>query len=221
MGNFAIAFVGRVGSSYLEGLLASHPDVTCFGEFLSHPPVSEGTAVEVAAHLDRAVRNATTAVVGFKLPFCSLPLPSGILETLAARDYRFVHLQRDNKLDQFLSMRLAQVNNAWRSDIGTYAVERIHVDAGAAVVSINAFLSYETAIEEMLSGTFPYLPVCYDEVVSGEALPAILDFLGLDERPLTSGFQRQRRGSQRDSIANYEEIAAVLEDEGLGRFLTG
>ncbi len=219
MAYFAIAFVGRVGSSYLQGLVDSHPDASCKAEIVSHPPISEGEASQVAAHIDATIGSARTPVAGFKLAFCSLPLPSGILETLEARHYRFLHIERRNKLDQYLSMRLAQVNAAWRSDRGSYDIERIELDPADLLAAIKRFISYEAAIEQQLSGRFPYHRVLYEDVVSGKAIPRVLDFLGLEPKPLTSAFRRQRRISQRDSIANYEEVAAALAANGFDRLL--
>jgi LPS sulfotransferase NodH len=165
------------------------------------------------------MHSADASVAGFKLPFCSVPLPAGILDTLSARDCRFVHIQRRNKLDQFLSMRLAQVNNAWRSDDGAYEVEQLYIDPAEAISCIRKFISYEILIEETLSGRFPYHQVVYEEVVTGEALPGVLDFLGLEPRPLTSVFLKQRQASQRYTIANYDEVAAAIRRSGFRRFL--
>ena len=219
MVHFAIAFVGRVGSSYLQALIDSHPDAACLGEIVSHPPISEGTASEVQARLDERIGATGKPVAGFKLAFCSVPLPAGILETLAARHYRFVHIERRNKFDQYLSMRLAQVNGVWRSDRGAYDVTCIHLDPDDAIEMIRTYTSYETAIADRLSGAFPYHHVFYEDVVSGDALPGILEFLGLEPKPLTSVFHKQREASQRDSIANYAEVAAALEANGFGHFI--
>lgn len=221
MTRFAIACVGRVGSSFLESLIDSHPDASCFGEIVSHPPVSLGSAAEVATFLDRTLQAALTPVSGFKLPFFSLPLPEGIMTTLSERGFRFVHIQRKNKFDQYLSMRLAQVNNAWRSDTGSYGVDRIHIEPEEALRHIAGFSSLEIQIPEQIGSAFPYHPVSYEDVVSGDALPGLLDFLGLTRRPLTSVYQRQRRTSQRDAIVNYDEVATALIANGLGHLLEG
>ena len=65
---FVIGFVGRVGSSHLEGLLNSHPEVQCRGEILSRMQL-ENSRETCRERLDRLVHSSPKTASGFKLPW--------------------------------------------------------------------------------------------------------------------------------------------------------
>jgi hypothetical protein len=203
---FAIVFVGRVGSSFLEGLLDSHPDAQCLGEIIvpnmatPHEPLD--TFREV---LDQSVHLSGFVASGFKLPLFTIQRRRDILDLLAAKSYKVIHITRRNKLDQYLSMRLAQVNNAWRSDYGAYVMPSIGVNPWRAAKVMKRFKFFDEQIRRLVSG-FPYLHVEYEDILATRDFSGILSFLGLQNRPLTCRYERQRAIPRQQAISNFADL---------------
>jgi hypothetical protein len=220
MRRFAIAFSGRAGSSFLEGLLDSHPDVRCYGEiFADHPAARTLSEEETRTRLDEMIHQEPgVAACGFKLPFCTVAQPPRMTDILMDGGYRIIHLTRRNKLEQVVSYFLATTNTAWRSDFGSYTTDRASLDPDFVLDQIAELTAFDSATREMIAG-FPVLPICYEDIVTEEALPAVLGFLGLPPAALTSRYERQRRLPIRDTLLNYDAVALALESRGLGHFL--
>lgn len=211
---FVIAFVGRTGSSYLEALLDSHPDAQCFGEVILPGAFADNSAAGIAAFLDKKIHTTDLKASGFKLPLGAIETPPGIFDVMTAKDYRVIHITRRDKLDQYLSMQLAIKNSAWRSDYGRYSTQRIRIDTKDMLRYIERFATLDRQIAEM-TAAFPYLHVEYEDILANQAIPNVLDFLGLSRHPLTSKYERQRSLSQGESIENYDEVTIALANAGL------
>jgi len=88
---FVITFVGRQGSSYLEGLLHSHPQASCLGEIFAPGELSQTTSIP--DYLDEKVVNATCTASGFKLSIFHIQDKPDIVPVLRDRNYRIVRLK--------------------------------------------------------------------------------------------------------------------------------
>lgn len=206
---FVIVFVGRQGSSFLEGLLNSHPDARCEGEIFS-PTGNYFSACghrDVGRYLEEFLHADPHRAVGFKMPWVSLldhPEAWDVLERLG---YRLIHLTRDNLLDQYISMMLAKLNNAWRSDFGKTKIKRFHADFEQAEFHFRSWAGQDEMLRRV-SRSYPSIHITYEQLVGGEGVAAALDFLDLKPVPLKSRFKRQRSGSQSEIIENYAEMKA-------------
>lgn len=220
MQRFMIAFTGRVGSSFLEALLDSHPDAKCYGEiFADHPSARTLTESDVRSRLAEMVDAQTgLTACGFKLPFCTVVQPPGILGVLRDSGYSVLHVTRRNKLEQAISRHLATINNAWRSDFGSYVIDKVNIDPSHLVEQVVEMSALDRTIQQSLS-EFDFLEVAYEDLASGAALPGVLAFLGLPNAPLTSKYDRQRRLSVRDTLLNYDDVAMALYAAELDQYL--
>lgn len=210
---FAIVFVGRQGSSYLEALLNSHPDCCSEGELLSPAgPFSRCGHDDIARFLGENLHATGLPAVGFKMPLSSCQHRPGSWDILRGFGYRMIRLTRENLLDQYISMVLARLNNAWRSDFAPTTIHRFRADLPAARKRIAQLAADDETVRQMVADEHS-VHATYEELVKGSRLPEILDFLDLPPAPLTSVYEKQRPPlSQSEIIENYEEMKDYFAD---------
>lgn len=227
MGNrtfFAIVFVGRQGSSYLQGLLNSHPDATCEGELFSPTARLLADVIRrrtisfrnsrhstVGSYLLKKLHKKNSKAVGFKMPYLSLVEHPDAIDAFKTFRYRIIRLSRDNLLDQFISFRLATLNDAWRSDRGSTTVTRFSAEPRDVEDAFRNWTRWDAELSAMTE-TLPNLHVTYEELVGGPGVSRSLEFLELPSIPLHSPFKRQRSGTQSEIIENYFDLKERFAD---------
>lgn len=229
---FAILFVGRQGSSYLQALLDSHPDATCEGELFSPTARLIADLVrrrtisfrnsrqkDVASYLEKMLHKKGSRVTGFKMPYLSLLEHTDAVEAFKRFGYKIVRLSRDNLLDQYISYRLAALNNSWRSDYGPTKINDFYADPNDVLTAFEKWTSDNSALHRIAS-EFPNLHVTYEQLVDGSGVLRCLEFLNLRDAPLESRFKRQRTGAQSEIISNYDELKGhFIQTEWARHFL--
>ena len=201
---FIIAFVGRSGSSFLQGLIDDHPDAKCQGEIISQFQKDDPLSA-VRKLLDQAIHSADVQVSGFKYGNANVTDGPKITDLFREYGYSAVHLTRQNRLDQYISMKLAMQNNSWRSDAGAYEAVSFVADPEHIERYIGLFEEHDKLILEEISD-LPKMRLTYEQLIEPGGHNAVLDFLGLHRRSLVSRFIKQRSGTQRDAILNYDEM---------------
>jgi hypothetical protein len=230
---FVIAFVGRQGSSFLQGLIDSHPNASCLGELFSpaasrrgikaylrgepQPFIHSGEAT-VSDYLEKHLHHRRGNALGFKLPLYSMQHHLDIVPALRAFNYKVVLVTRENLLDQFISMRLAQINNAWRSDLGEFKTRSFVADPSDAQCRFEQWEQENAATAAAVAG-LPAIHVSYEQIK--ESLPTVLEFLGLPPAPTKSPFERQRTWSRAEAVENFEDLAAHFASTRWARFFEG
>ncbi|WP_417310871.1 hypothetical protein [Devosia sp.] len=214
---FAIAFVGRQGASYLQAMLDSHPDAVCQGELFAPSAGRPGylrdtdTAFEQTSHknielyLSQHVQPKGTRASGFKLPLVALQHYPHLLETARAERYRIIQLSRENLVDQYISLKLATINGAWRSDAGSYRVRRFRIEPAEMTTQLLRWTEQNLKLAQAIDG-IPSIHLTYEDLLTGSGILQAMAFLGLPAASLTSRFQRQRQGRQRDIIENFDQV---------------
>lgn len=198
---FVIAFVGRQGSSYLEGLINRHPDAQCLGEILTPKIIPNG----VELFLRERVQSSGKLASGFKLSlYHSIDHPE-VIPIIKKHNYKCIVLTRENKLDQYISMKLASVNNSWRSDYGEYKKNSIEINEEEFIRAVNDFYLADDKVIKMVQG-MDALHMTYEELVAENGYKLALEFLELRNIDLTSPFKRQRKGSQMEVVENYRYL---------------
>jgi len=203
---FAIAFVGRSGSSYLQGLIDSHPDAQCVGELFWDESKSPEEHMKDKVHSASGVRAS-----GFKLGNLHIIKFPEIREAMIRFNYRAIHLTRRNRVNQYISMSLAMRNNCWRSDMGDYTVHRFEVDVSHMEHYMNLMEEHDRIIEKFLDG-IPVMKLAYEDLIQPGGADGVMAYLNLDKVPLASRFRKQRKeGGQREAIANYDDVIKHFE----------
>lgn len=162
------------------------------------------------------------AAIGFKMMYFQLVRGFGIPAYLRHREVAVLHLVRLNHLDVILSEEARKVRKFY------------HAPAGADVPPVRIELEPETLayrlaqrdqeIEEARTACrhlFHTREVIYEDLVAGrQSLASILSFLGVDpDAPLRSEFQKLSPRDHRESISNYDAVAAALRDTPYARLL--
>ncbi|MBW3098025.1 hypothetical protein [Pseudohoeflea coraliihabitans] len=124
---------------------------------------------------------------------------------------------RHNKLDQYLSMRLAQVNGIWRSDRGRFQQHHIALDP-EHFLKVGA--GFEAADAELAERSRPFEThvVSYEGLLSGAEWPALCRFLRISNVSTVSPFKRQRELSRREAILNYDALQERCQGTFAERF---
>ena len=204
--NFVIAFVGGSGSSYLQGLLDNHPDARCLGEIFwsidadrAHQPIKD--------FLNDTVHSADKHASGFKFGNMHILKHPEVWGFLREFEYRVIHLSRRNRLDQYISMRLAHLNEFWRSDHGDFHIRSFLVDFEHMDYYLGLIEEHDRLIGEYAAG-FPINRIAYEDLIRPSGYFPALDFLELERLQLHSPFVKQRSGTQKDALLNFNEVVA-------------
>lgn len=212
---FAVASVGRSGSTLLERLLDSHPHAVCRGELLgseSNLGREQGPDT-IAAYLretllDPASRLPGVRAVGFRAMWEHGIDHPALWDVLEDFGFRLVLNSRPNKLDQFLSMRLAQITGDWSSML-PYEPARFAVDPATFDAYVDGWQAADAGVLA-LAERFPAVAVTYDEVRRGDRLDEVQRHLGLDAVVLRTNTVRARRRPRAEVVTNWEEVVAHL-----------
>jgi hypothetical protein len=217
---FVIGFVGRVGSSYLQGLLNNHPDVSCKGEILANGMLQR-SGKNLRPYIDELVHNAGKPVNGYKLALEHIQVFPEVLDVLREHRYRVIHLTRRNRLDQFISMRLAQINGIWRSDFGSYSIQSFRAEPQQISASVKLLIEYDEELNRYFYD-LPTLRLTYEELVAGYGYRSTFGFLGIADHDLHSPYRRQRNsGGQREAIENFDELMEYFRGTDLEEYFVG
>jgi hypothetical protein len=156
-------------------------------------------------------------VTGFKLGHMHIRKCPRLNEGLRSEGYKAIHLQRVNRLDQFISMRLAQINKRWFSTGAGYAVTSFRADPILLRDSIRVYQEEDAMIVKWLDG-IPSFNTTYEEIVKPQGYYPVLDFLGLERMELRSSFKKQNNKSQREAIKNYDELKSHFKGSDIEKF---
>lgn len=230
--NFVIVGMARTGSTFLAGMLDSHPGILCHHELfnpteihralkLKGSSVSFGTVAERDkdpwAFLRRvlAFREGGTAV-GFKI--LSRQNPLILVSLLLNRGVRKIILFRRQLLEQYVSQRTAEMTDIWSSiPSGRRAspagpVGPLVVDTHELRRFIRKNQWFYQAVKFLTRLTRqPAVRVAYEDLRDPRIVEQILTFLEVDPKEvLTTKTEKQATGSLEERIRNYAEVKNVL-----------
>lgn len=139
MKQFLIIYIGRCGSTFLQSLLDSHQNITCKGELLhpgsiynsiKHPMIHAPEIIDNVENFpvlpeivfNKAMGKDTKQICGFKLSIMHFFGNIQIMEKwIKLSKAVCIHIKRNSLFDLYISMKLAQKNNAWTSKDGKYS----------------------------------------------------------------------------------------------------
>jgi len=256
---FLIYCQGRTGSSLLTRLLHQHPQVYCDGELFN--PNFYGQIRRPYAYVDgcaaaAADGNDAIQAYGFKLKFYELTElqrafrrrydVATFLQTLHAQGWRFIHLQRRDKLAHaYSTMRLLDERRARLLYAGAYlatgrlrrarralqirrALRRgrrpyVTVDPKAFVRHVQQRQAHDNAephyIQEIPTLHLEYERDLADAAQHQATMDRVFAHFGLTPIRLAPDKPRGSAPRLRDNIRNYDEVVAQLHAAGLDHLL--
>jgi len=207
---FAIVCEGRTGSNMLVDLLGSHPQIECAAE-LYHPVAGTFKNYPGISHrefLDRRTYTTSLPVRGFKMPINWILEHPGIVAEFRADNYKIIRLDRANKFEQFLSVKLATLNSNWCSN-SAYENQTLRVDPWEWLSFLGARHALHWATD-MICGRMETYQITYEQLLDAESQSSLLRFLGAEARPLKTVKVRMRTKPIHEIVENYSDLVAFF-----------
>ena len=235
----------------LVHLLRSHPDIISHDEVFSSAGTLGGMAGtylikrrgnpdftnRMAAEKDRdpikflykiVLDLQGKKAVCFKLKHDELVRPEYKLlrdEIVNDRDFRIIHLRRENLLRRYLSHYIAN-----RVTQVTFAVfgqtipkmQSVVLDPDECQKDFETVLAREKEFAELFA-QHPGFSISYEEMIApgSEKLQSLLDFMGVPRRELTTTTQKLGCDDLRKIIANFEELRTYFAGSVFFKFFEG
>lgn len=217
---------GRTGSTLLESLLASTGYFQLNGELLN---TDAGEAL-LPSQFVRGLSKQVPENFIFHVKVYQLtrdrkhPVdPVDFLSTLHEEGWRVLYLRRENKVQHALSNLVAEARGQYHKQNDTAESLQLRIDPENFIEAIQDRIRFEEHEREVLQN------VDYHEVVyETDLLPAeaqqetanrILDFLGLERRPVATPHRKVNTTPITQLITNYGEIKTVLTQKGWAHYL--
>lgn len=234
---FVIVGTQRTGTTLIRTSLDSHPDLICSGEVFKggrrpykHPDgywfFCRATLLHRIRHYVARKRNVSeflsqllsrhgAAAIGFKLMFSHARRYPEVVEFIKTGGLSVVHVTRRNVLKTLISRDVARATGVYHRT--AESTERgqaaISLDPMTLVERLDGVVREEQAWDSLLRGHPALIKVCYEDFVNDRevATQRLLNFLGLGFVELNSPLQRLSPSDMRLIIANYDDVAAVLQ----------
>ncbi len=212
MQKFVIIYTGRCGSSLLQTLLDSHPEVVCMGELLHIGQQFNQSGVhakpaEVFDFINQASPNMLA--LGFKLSLHHFSSDrDAMTKWVGESGSKCIHIKRQNPIDQYVSMSLAQLNDVWQSTGNTYSKTSFNFDAKACTQSALAWEQMDLFLENLALSTGG-VSVAYEALVAHTSYICnyICENIAVNSSySFSTPLVRQRSGTLREAIANIQDF---------------
>ena len=208
---FILLFQGRVGGSYCQQALASHPRIHCEGEILS-------AISDPVGQIERARRAfaADPRWAGFKTKLRDIADPTAFAEFVERTGVRALFLHRRNTVKAAISVingkRLYQQHGVWNLTNDSQRLPPFSVSKTTLDQRLARREQWDSALDEYYQRLdTPKQRFHYEELIADEAgyLDQLLDFLGADKLRLKPGLLKNTNNDLRQVIANFDELRAA------------
>jgi Sulfotransferase family len=220
----------RSGSNWVEDRLDSHPDITMVRSEPFRTTSELPDAYQVyrrqrrvlatiappfakASFVAELLGPATSHPRGFRVMYDQLRRNPSLLLTLRWRRVRVIHLVRANVLATHVSALLAKQSGVFVTRQEHRNVETVHVPTASLVAALDRRRRRMERFRWLLAHSgLPVLEVAYEDYVSDADAHdhQISAFLGVQERPLDSTFERLSSRAVAQRISNRDEVAEQL-----------
>jgi LPS sulfotransferase NodH len=244
---YMITCPARSGSTMLVQLLRSHPEICSHSEVFTPDRITGITGTycqksrEQAGFIERLSRERDRnpikflykivldlqgkKVVGFKLKHDELVRPEYKVlrdEIVNDRDFRIIHLRRENLLRRYLSQyivnRVTGVTLAVRGQT-IPKLQPVVLDPRKCQRDFETVLARQKEFAELFV-EHPGFSISYEEMIApdSEKLQALLDFIGVPRRELTTTTQKLGNDDLRSAIINFDELRSYFEGSPFSKF---
>ena len=223
---FVIVFPGRCGSNMLTRMLALHPEIDIGAyEALAEEPLARGHRRPIGEDEDGArflehvvfvAQRPEHRAVGFKLAYqhARTEPHASVWDFIGQRDVMAIHLTRLNALDRLISLELAASQRKWvagERQNGLYEPVPVQISFERLRESVE-WLQRMAASVRSLVPLERRLELTYEDLSQepSEMLARTLSFIGVSPRRIAPVTRRQRTFSQREAVANYDQLRASV-----------
>lgn len=221
---FVVLMHPRSGSTLLNSLLNSHPQMYCEGEIFG----SATRFILPTSYLEARSIKAQKPVYGCKMTTWQLRTKQKLKDSrrfmhdLHRRGWKVVYLKRHNILRQALSIMVLEHRKAlghqkaYRYDPsqGPLELAKLHVDPEDLLRRLQSRES-ELAEARLLLHTVPHLPLVYEEDLlepetHQRTANKLFDYLELPRVTVKTRLAKIGKDNLADTIGNHDEVAAAL-----------
>lgn len=216
----------RSGSHLFADLIGAHPDVTCLTEqdlFLRRRAVRRPVA-----YIDGvSKRFRQSPVFGGKINVRQLNRQNESIHTvvaqLAASNWKFILLKRENTLKQTVSALLAKQRKQYHDTVlPAHKPMQITLD----LPLLHQMLRHKTAANQLahdLLAPYDPLTISYETDLVGAAnqqrtANRVFEFLGIEAVPVNTKFVKTGVYALSDYIMNYDEMVQSLDGTEFAQF---
>ncbi len=215
---YVILFIGRDGSTYLSGLLASHPNIEQFGErFGAMRKNGKGTKEQLdwARNFFTPGWIGRTAAVGFKTKIRDVLDPDGFARLLTTKRCHIIEMRRRNRIkavvSEFYAARLFKASGKWNLYKEADRQPSIAIDPDEFDVWLKEREAAEAQMESYVRQLGrPTLRIVYEDLLidTDAVLRNIFDFLRVQPKELAGRTLKHTSDNLRDVIVNFDELRA-------------
>lgn len=217
---FVIFTSGRSGSTLLVDLLNSIPSIQCDGELLKRRVAFPNALVH------KFEQQTTRPIYGFKLlSYQLLNVQTGIKDKQAFLDqlikeqnYQLIHLSRNNKAKQALSIIYAFYRGQWHNKGGSKqkAVKRFELSPEVYLFFLKELEILE-AFEQASVKDRAHLSLTYEKHLKQpefypKTMEMIADFLNIETVPVETKLRKVTPSKLSDMISNQEELVKAVRN---------
>jgi len=215
----------RSGSHLFADLLGSHPDITCTTE---HDLLLRRKGVrDPFRYIDGISKRFDTKVFGGKVSIRQLDRQDDtsekVLSKLANDGWQFILLERQNLLEQAISVQIAK-NRKRYHDTTLPSIEQMQIEIDLTMLhnKMQKKLKINQRTREVLRPYDP-LEVNYEEGLIGpdaqqHTANQVFDFLGVQTYPVKTSYVKTGVYKLSDYITNYDEMVDSLSDTQFAKF---
>jgi LPS sulfotransferase NodH len=245
---YVITCPARTGSTMLVHLLRSHPEICSHDEVFSSPGTIGGMTGTylikcraepdfvnyLSAEKDRdpikflykiVLDLQGKKAVGFKLKHDELVLPEYRVlreEIVNDRDFRIIHLRRENLLRRYLSHYVANRVTGVTLVVRGQTIPEMQpvvLDPHECQKDFETVLAREKEFAQLFA-EHPSFSVSYEQMIApgAEKIQSLLDFIGVSRRELTTTTRKLGGNDLRQVIANFEELRDYFADGPFSKF---
>ena len=220
---FIILGQARTGSTLLQKLLDSHPDIQCEGELFN--PASKYIKRSLMLrllqwypfpYLEYRKRLSMKPVYGFKLHTHQIKSIQTRIRQLHQKGWKIIHLRRKNVVHQVLSLLIALKSKHWhRSEQEETPAYSISINPDEVLTAVGRRLeAFEE--ESVFLAEIPHLSVFYeDELLDDSNWDALaerlLNYLGLPWIQLSSELSRTDPRPYSEIVENWDELRRSIQ----------
>ena len=224
---FLIVSPGRSGSELLVSLLDSNPAIGCDGEVLLVPRFDAYRFLTGRRVVNRLKGNRAygAKIISSQLADVQRIDPHRFLQALDCDGWRIVWLWRRNFLDQAMSWVHASRSGRLHHSAGTSgSFAATAVDPMMLLSLLWLYEDRHRLDREMLEGVAHTELVYEDDLADATAQQRTVDrlcaLIGVPAHQVDTPLVKFQARSQRESIANYEQVREVLATTRYARFLS-
>lgn len=223
--NFVILSQSRSGSTLLQQLIDSHPQVICDEEIFNRDQgyVKNPFFLKLWKKIPYPLiyyhrYQNESSVYGFKLFTYHLDRTGRAVHILHKLGWKIIYLNREDVIEQVLSGMIATRTNQWRRDGQIDMTSaRHHIPVDQFIESVKGRLMWQK-VEANILKELPHLSLTYEGHLRHEAdwqnsLNRVFDFLNIENCDVQTSIKKMYKQPYSEMVANFDELIEALETE--------